>query len=1263
MALLTLVTANDLALWAGRRDAQERFPLLVRRLIQASPGHVTRLHFRSGEGVQLPGWDGIVTMQEGDAYVPTGPSAWELGVGVDPGTKANEDYAKRLADQAGVNPADTAFVFATPRRWAGKERWAAQRRAEGRWSDVRALDADDIEAWLQTAPAVHVWLSILLGKHPLGVSDLGTFWEAWALATRPPLSPDLVLAGREKVAQDVVGFAAGQAGALALKCDSRQEAVAVLAAAVSKLPTEDGDPLKARCVVVAQESAWEQLISSATSLLLVPLCDLASGTAPAVRRGHSVLIPLGAADPPGAAVAEVPRLSRHAARDALVAMGIVEDRAWELAGLARRSMTALRRSLACSPDVRTPVWARPEHVRDLVPLLLAGGWNMQKEGDQLVVSELALEPHEAVAEKMLRWSQTDDPPVRRSADVWFAASRDDLWRLAAQCLTAQDMERLRRALNRVLGEPDPRFDLEDERRWMAGVLGHESPYSGVLIEGLADTLAIMGALGERVFPSVGASACDTASLYVRELLARANQDWRIWASLSGVLPRLAEAAPDVFLEAVDTGCSGEAPVLRSLFSDQSDALFSSSPHTGLLWSLEVLGWHPDYLAPAALALARLAALDPGGKLTNRPSNSLREIFLGWHPQTMATLAQRIEVVDLIRREEPVVAWALLSALLPEHHGVAMNTPFPRWREWIPDSRPTATVRDFRMLVEQVVDRMVLDADQDGERWQRLVEALEVLAPGQQEAIVAQLDALEGQLDAAIDRQRVWTALRELVARHRTYQEADWALPPERVDALNALLGRYAPGDPVVRFAWLFTHGPDLPTGGPAGDHREHEIAVAKERALAVQAVYGQRGLLGVRDLAKEAKEPFFVGLAVGEMELADNDVTRILTEDLGSAELPCAQFSSAFVSSRFMREGWDWVRDNLAKRGGEWSAERRAAFLVALPHGPQTWSLATDCGRETETSYWRSRGPYGLEEHSTCTAAAQKYLEHGRPVNALDVLAVYRNEAPDGLPPALVLDVLEGTIAQLAEGGTASQMFAHHVAELVDVLENAQAIDRTRLARIEWTFLPLLGRHDRKPRLLHRELAGNAVFFIEVLSLLYRAEDEERRELTPEEYGRWQVAHELLESWHSVPGCESDGPVDPIGLARWVGEARSLAAAAGRSAAADQHIGKVLSHVPAGPGGEWPHPAVCEIIEQLGSPDAEQGFQVAVFNSRGVVWKDPAGGGNDERASAERYERLAAAISTRSPRTAAMLRRMSASHRRDAAREDANAELREDLGR
>src|ERR1700690_2007591 len=180
--------ATDLTDWARRRHAQATLPQLLRRLILVTADDVLRAEFRAGEGVQLGGWDGIAQSPTGNAFIPPGVSAWETGCGEDVKGKADDDYAKRSRDPLGLDASVTTFVFVTPRRWGNKQAWAAEKRKDAIWRDVRAYDADDLHTWLEEAPAVHIWLSILVGRRPPGVEDAASFWREWSNVTEPLLS-------------------------------------------------------------------------------------------------------------------------------------------------------------------------------------------------------------------------------------------------------------------------------------------------------------------------------------------------------------------------------------------------------------------------------------------------------------------------------------------------------------------------------------------------------------------------------------------------------------------------------------------------------------------------------------------------------------------------------------------------------------------------------------------------------------------------------------------------------------------------------------------------------------------------------------------------------------------------------------------------------------------------------------------------------------------------------------------------------------------
>lgn len=69
-----------------------------------------------------------------------------------------------------------------------------------------------------------------LHSSPQEILPLKSFWKNWSQETEPPLSPSLVIGGREKERDRIVSWLRGNPSPLSLQADSPEEAIAFLAA-------------------------------------------------------------------------------------------------------------------------------------------------------------------------------------------------------------------------------------------------------------------------------------------------------------------------------------------------------------------------------------------------------------------------------------------------------------------------------------------------------------------------------------------------------------------------------------------------------------------------------------------------------------------------------------------------------------------------------------------------------------------------------------------------------------------------------------------------------------------------------------------------------------------------------------------------------------------------------------------------------------------------------------------------------------------------
>ena len=1272
-----LCDATDLAAWADRRDAQSALPRLIRRLIRATGAGVTKLQIRADEGVQLSGWDGIVHADEGGSHVPAGASGWEMTVAKRPKTEADKNWTKRTQDSTPLTPEDAAFVFVTPRRWPDKEKWASDKIRQGPWRDVRVYDADDLAAWLEDAPAVHTWLSIKVGKIPPGTRDLRSYWETWSKATSPPLTPRFLLSGRQEAVAELhkrLSDASGQA--FAVRTESREEAVAWLYCGIRELGPDQAESVLSRCLVVESARALRHLTAAKPPLILVPTFD-PEDLAPAVARaGHAVVVPQDEPDGgPGDDVIRLESLDRQCATRALEGLGIEHGRAYKMAGLARRSLAAFRRSIAASPGFRRPEWSKPAVARGAVPALLAGSWkdstDIDRESpDREILSRLARRPYEEVADTLVPWSRGSDPLVRRKDDAWYLVSAQDAWELLRSYIRRDDLVRLEETATTVLGSVHPEFELPAEQRWMAGALGYSARYSGLLREGVAKSLAIMGTCGGEV-PTATASARHAAERVVRNLLENAKEDWRLWASLSGLLPLLAEAAPECFLDAVEADLKQPKPVLANLFVTTGDPMLGTAYHTGLLRALEVLAWSPDHLGRVVPILALLDGSDPESELQPqggvrgrgmpRPLSALREVFRSWSPQTSATLVDRLAVLKTLGRSHGDVAWHVMRSMLPEMHSVGHPASRPSVREWAVDAGGI-TGRDEQMrTVSEVVQRMLDDAGSSGRRWTELLKHLHMLPRREHDLVVAALKRLDPVKLGEEARAAIWEALRSVIARHRAYSTAKWAMPERYLARLDRIRERFSPADPAALYGWLFGPQPRLVDGGDVDDipWEEQKRRIAEARFEAVVAVLQGGGPDGLRSLARAVADPYELGRVAARMPTKLLNPDELLFRHLADPEEALARLAFGYVVGRSDSAGDEWAIRQLGRDDLELRLEQKVALLLALRTRPRTWLAAANCGKDVSLAYWR-RIPqhYFSDEH--LEEAVLSLVEAGRPFVAADLLG-FESRVQEGLvSPETVEWVLDAAASASGDHDSPSGDFGSSAGFLLDVLVSAD-YDRTRVARLEWQLMPALSHHERPASGLHRLLAEDPDFFVEVVSLVYRAETEVPKEVSPEDERRAECGHSVLTEWKTIPGDRDCGGIDGARLRQWLDGASSALTRADRVTIGHEVIGQMLSASPHDPDGTWPCAAIREVIEALDSTELERGFRVGVHNGRGVVMKDPSAGGAMERGLAEQYDGFAVAVRAGYPRTARMLREIADSYRREAAQEDFQAEMVEEL--
>ena len=970
------IDAGDIKNWvtAKRRHSEEKLPELLRRLIAASASTITRLDFPSGDSVTTGGWDGHLETPDISPFFPAGISGWEMGGEPSSGKKADEDYRSRTKKPSGLNRAKTTFVFVTPRPFPKRKEWEAKKKKQKKWKAVRVIAASELESWLDSTPAAALWLARQIGKAPDHIRDIEAAWEEWSLATDPPMLPGLVTAARRQEVQRVHEWVQAAPSLLEVQGDSPDEALAFLYAALAELAEPDRARSISRCVVVEDVHQFRACIQFQQPLIIAAPAHCRIAVGPALKKHHVYLMADSNTLDQSGRLLSLPRQRASALENVLQQNGHSETDAHRLVRDSGASLPVLRRRIMRS-TIAAPDWSKRESADLLLPALLAGAWRDQ-EGDRELIEALSKRPYAEYIKALEPLLSVTDAPLRRVEDVWMLKSPLDAWFMLAPYLDAEHLKRFRDSTDTVFAEVDPKYELDPDQRWAAAVYGKAPRFSRWIQQGLVKSLVLLGVHGIRLGDSEGQQVANSIAT---DILKQATT-WQRWSSLKGITPLLAEAAPDAFLDVVLDTLSQSPEIFVDLMRDEGTTL-GECRHSGLLWALEGLAWDPRFLDRTVDALAQLAAIDPGGSWSNRPANSLRDIFLPNPPQTYASAQARIAVFDALAERNPELAWRIVEGLLT---GASLTAAHQfRWRDPAGERAPLdpPSQDDYREYTTAIVPRMkALVAASPA----NLVGAVKVFvnAPVIQEAILNALVSTDPKSVPDSERIRVWSSLRDLLHWINGYGGGD---TKQHVGTLARELDRWTPADPLVAREWILGNAwPNLPEGEPRA-YAEREDAITKRRERAAREALDQAPIREIVDFGTRVNYPGVFGDAFARAVRDDEDEAFV---DAMVAHTPFnVTMMLGYSNGRMALQGGGWIPAQAHRlvKAGIASPEAIASLYLGAPEGRTTWEEVASYGSDVERAYWQGARGRSREREDDIEIAIHRLVAVDRAAAALEI--------------------------------------------------------------------------------------------------------------------------------------------------------------------------------------------------------------------------------------------------------------------------------------
>lgn len=1252
--------------WSNGIKARQLLPVLLRMLVISTHDGLRRVSFPGYDDGQRRGWDGLAEADSVTPWIPEGLSCWEFGTSRDPKRKADDDYRNGLRRAVPfADRKESTFVFVTPRRWDGVTEWEDEKQREGHWKAVKALDASALETWLTQSIPAQTWLAEQLNMKTDGVETLHRFWENWSLASTPKLTPEIfrpsVVASRKQFTE---WLGNEPKRPLVIAADSKGEAMAFLACLFRDLavaPQDDPSLMSMADLAAIFDSpaTLRSLAASRTRFLpIVHSEEVERELAPVQTRFHCITVRPRNADQPGPDIS-LDLLNFEAFAAALDSMGIDRDRAEKLGRESGRSPTILRRRLSTISAIRKPEWAADQDTAErLIPMALIGAWHRDSDSDCEVLRYLAHKSYGDIERDFGRLLHLDDSPVWSAGRLHGVASKIDSLFGIKQYITEQVVNDFFRLAEYVLSETDPALELPEDHRWAAGIFGKVRDHSAALRRGICETLVILSVHGDHLFLGwLGVDVEARVSSLIRRLMTPFTLEKLL--SHNDDLPRYAEAAPDQFLQIVESDLAEQDPVVFGVMKPAPAGVFGRCLRTGVLGALECLAW--KNLARVSRILGRLSTIPIDDNWVSTPLHSLEGIYRSWNPQTAASLEERVKSLEALVNQFPDAAWQVCIKQLPDGRTRIGDRNYrPLWRSDASVSGRGVTNHDDYTFVRRALD-LAID-------W----------PPGHDEATLADLvQRVRWMLDD--DQLRVWRRIEEwadseagdgakaeLRERIRRFALTRFGrqLESATIAAARRAFEHLQPDEPVLRHAWLFSGRWIEPSVNDTTDLDEdfsgHRQRVENQRTAAISEIWATLGYQGVTALLRFGADAEVVGESLGPRICGSHAQSEFLSRCLAEQTELTRQFDGLVRGFLYSldQEGRATVISIVAERS---TIQQTIRLLLCSPFRQETWDLVDRQCAGVRDRYW-SEVELRLAPHTEneLNPLIDRLLGVERPRAALWVV----NDEWSTVETARLKRLLFAVASTEPSLNDNYGLEAYRIEQAIASFRERSEASPDDLAQLEYAYIDVLVRTPTGIPNLEQKIGESPGLYFKALALAYHRQDygedpPEWRFDDPKRFDRaLAAARRLLAHVRRLPGTQPDGSVDVAALLGWIGEVRGLCALYDRTDIGDRVLGEFLARVRADADGPMPPRPVCEALERTASSRMALGYEMGIRKGPGEMASYRADTGDPERKLAAKYKGLAKQLEFEYPFVSTIFDQLAANYEKEAKWHDAEGAAR-----
>lgn len=1224
------IKASDIENWTNRepRRAQELLPKLLWKLILASSNNIEDHHFPFENAVQYNGYDGFIKTTDNNPFYPDGISAWEFGTDEDIKGKFNKDYNKRSENPNNVDPKQTTFCFVTSRIWNHREgiaEFTMKKQKEGIWKNVRIIDANNLEMWLDQCPSVSVWFSKIIGRNAYDLIDLATYWDSIVSKTKPELTAEFFRIGREKpITEEIIKLIEKNEKLIILSTESKIEGILTIAAELLENQDIKYKQLLSKIIVALSSEALNNAYQNFNDSIIIPAFKNEKDQ---INIQGTIIIPTEKNGPIDLLYKNSARchLSSRRRRDfsaSLESIGFNADKADKLTSDVKCRFSPLLQKLTSDVNLKMPYWVKQNDVKFLVPALLANAWDSNYNGDKEAIKLLSGKSFDEYIESIQNFTIGDNAPIFNLDNSYACISVNELWDILLQFITGDNFKRYKECVKMVFTEKDPVYELPAEKQPFASLYEKRARFSSRLKKGLILSMTKIVEFGEddktSGFCSNSVNECNAL---VTEIFDKLNsrQDW---FTICEYIPDFVEATPDVIAGIIEKNIKDEASEFWCLFENLDSSFFSRTYYTSILWALEKLMWLEQYCVRAVYSLVKIAEKKFNYKMMNSPIDSLLAFFCLWHPQGVLSLGDRIELLGKIIEEYYFTGRNLINTLFPSGSGIVGNLLEFKWR-YIEKKKIEVTTKDYYDSIEIIAEHFIKTLNACYDDWKLIIKYFPIFDKAFDTLKVDKNDLV---LSIPYDDQlKLCKYLVCEISRHKKFANEDWSLPEKTLKKLEQLYDLLLTESPL-KYVAFYSH--DFYGMNPCVfdeenyDYEKEKNELQKERVETLEKIIDKFGFDSLYQIAPYVSDIDILVSSLINSKYVDN----ITIDFIKTAHNQIPRFVEMLVNSMYYTKGITFFHPLL-----ENESEDIQFIINQLPVKPDVIELIEKMSPEQQNAYWENVYVWMFhEEKGFVQDCLIKLLQVNRPYTVMRQLCFDDFGNSEIILEALYKGLLCYPNSE-NNGICLNSISRYDLEKLFEKLYDDKNADTLLISQLEFAYVQKFDLNF-EPKCLIENLLSDPSLFIEIISYCFKNDenDDVMRKINKAIRSK---AFEVLARIKRLPGQQGK-EIDKEEFNDWITKVRKLAKERKYEKACDIEIGKILSYSPIDEDGVWPHKYVRKFFELNSSEILENEFRVGLYNQRGV---HIVTGGDEEEKIAKKYYGYAEKLRISYPRTSYIL--------------------------